>query len=203
MQPSKKSLLNIVLLGVALSFSSTSMAKIYKWTDANGKTHYTATPPPKSLNASKAEEFKVQKIKKSSLTNIDNTANSSVATTQLATGTKALAVDPTIDAQTQCKKAAKKMPAMYAHIKGKLDQSKKKGLMTDSQYDKALKQMKKAKNNKKSYADCVNKYNSGGEAEINQIANSNPEDAFTYLVMSADKAQKELEKQLKSKQIIE
>lgn len=56
----------IITLAIALAFSSTAMAKVYKWTDANGKTHYTATPPPAKTKA-KAEEFKVRKKPKSSL----------------------------------------------------------------------------------------------------------------------------------------
>lgn len=48
----KKSVLNIYVLSSTLlfSFSSSSvMAKeYYKWVDAKGSTHYTATPPPKN-----------------------------------------------------------------------------------------------------------------------------------------------------------
>jgi len=57
----------LILLSIALAMSSTAMAKIYKWTDASGNTHYTATPPPAKSKA-KAKEFKVKKKPASSLT---------------------------------------------------------------------------------------------------------------------------------------
>ncbi|MFT5445983.1 MAG: hypothetical protein ACI9DC_001145 [Gammaproteobacteria bacterium] len=33
-------------------------AKIYKWTDANGKVHYSATQPPASASSSKTDRPK-------------------------------------------------------------------------------------------------------------------------------------------------
>jgi len=43
------------LLLLAVGFSSTVQAEIYKWTDSDGKTHYSATPPQDS--STKAEQI--------------------------------------------------------------------------------------------------------------------------------------------------
>jgi hypothetical protein len=36
-----------ILLMLLLGLANVSLAQIYKWTDDNGKTHITTTPPPK------------------------------------------------------------------------------------------------------------------------------------------------------------
>lgn len=62
-----KLILPFLLLAVGLS--STVQAEIYKWTDSDGKTHYSATPPQDS--SAKAEQigekikFNVGKVKSS------------------------------------------------------------------------------------------------------------------------------------------
>ncbi len=50
-------------------FSSSAIAKVYKWKDANGKTHYSATPPPVKSKV-KSEEIKIHKTPASSLRDI-------------------------------------------------------------------------------------------------------------------------------------
>lgn len=44
--PASRSGLLALLFLLGLSLALTAQAEIYKWTDDNGKTHYTATPPP-------------------------------------------------------------------------------------------------------------------------------------------------------------
>jgi hypothetical protein len=56
----------LIVLSLSLAFSLPAMAKIYKWVDANGKTHYTSQPP--SVKTQSNEEVKIKKIPKSSLT---------------------------------------------------------------------------------------------------------------------------------------
>ena len=197
MQATYKSIVQISFVILMLSFTSTSMAKIYKWTDANGKTHYTATPPP---SKEKSEEFKVQKIKKSSLTNIDKTIVKIPSDSESLSKEKDFTkVDPTLSAQSQCKKASKKRPAMFAAIKSKIDESKASGKMSESQYNKALKQMKVSQAKQPNFAECVRKYNSGDQVEINQLANNDSQSALSYLMLKAQQDKKELEKQLKFK----
>ena len=58
----KKTLFMLIL---GLTISTSGFAKVYKWTDANGKTHYTATPPPTQTKVISKEEFKVHKTPKS------------------------------------------------------------------------------------------------------------------------------------------
>ena len=199
MQATQKSLLQIALVALTLCFSSSAMAKIYKWTDANGKTHYTATPPPAKADA-KTEEFKVQKIKKSSLTHIDTSKPMPLMINPDGTAKKTIhTIDPKLSAQTQCKNAAKNTPKMHAFMKVKMKESLSKGIMTQTEYDKAIKQMENSKNDKSSFAECVKKYNSGDKVEINQLANNDPESALTYLAMKAHKEKLDLEDLLKKK----
>ncbi len=42
-----------ILLLLALALSAPVAAKIYKWVDKDGKTHYTQSPPPKDAARSK------------------------------------------------------------------------------------------------------------------------------------------------------
>lgn len=49
---------------VSMSLSATVSAKVHKWVDEHGRTHYTDTPPPKKAKTSK--ELKVRKYKASS-----------------------------------------------------------------------------------------------------------------------------------------
>lgn len=51
----KTSIPVILLSTIALSLSVSSQAEIYKWTDAKGVTHYSATPPVKAQIKSKTE----------------------------------------------------------------------------------------------------------------------------------------------------
>jgi len=41
----------IIIIIMASLFSHQSIAKIYKWVDENGKTHYTQSPPPGDTQA--------------------------------------------------------------------------------------------------------------------------------------------------------
>lgn len=71
--------MNKVLFAMIVLFlSAPSMAKIYKWVDGNGTTHYTQTPPPAKSKA-KVEEIEVAKAPKSSLTNNTYKASSSAS----------------------------------------------------------------------------------------------------------------------------
>lgn len=197
MQATHKSFLQTALVALTLCFSTAAMAKIYKWTDANGKTHYTATPPPAKASA---EEFKVQKTKKSSLTHIDTSKPMPLTINPDGSEKKNIhTINPKLSAQTQCKNASKNLPKMHALMKTKIEESKSKGIMTQAQYDKAMKQMRDTKNDKSSFAECVKKYNSGDKVEINQLANNDPEIALTYLAMKAHKEKIELKDLLKKK----
>lgn len=61
-----KKIMFIALL--SLTVISPAMAKVYKWTDANGKLHYTSTPPPATTKVKESKEIKIHKTPKSSLT---------------------------------------------------------------------------------------------------------------------------------------
>ncbi|MEE9327121.1 MAG: DUF4124 domain-containing protein [Cocleimonas sp.] len=56
----------LIILSLSLAFAAPAIAKIYKWVDAKGKTHYTSQPP--SVKTQSNEEVKIKKIPKSSLT---------------------------------------------------------------------------------------------------------------------------------------
>jgi len=61
---------NLLLLLIAVSITTPALAKIYKWKDAQGVTHYTATPPPATAKI-KSKEIKIKKKPKSSLTHMN------------------------------------------------------------------------------------------------------------------------------------
>lgn len=48
-----RQLASIIIIISSLSYSMMSIAQVYKWTDADGTTHYTQTPPPKDIEAIK------------------------------------------------------------------------------------------------------------------------------------------------------
>ena len=52
----KKSLLIACLCVIALTISTSSQAKIYKWTDKKGVIHYSATPPQTKQKAKNIED---------------------------------------------------------------------------------------------------------------------------------------------------
>ena len=54
---SKKSLILTSITTLALVISVGSQAKIYKWTDANGQTHYSAQPPAQKKQRIKSENI--------------------------------------------------------------------------------------------------------------------------------------------------
>lgn len=59
---------NILICLLSLTVISPAMAKVYKWTDANGKLHYTSTPPPTNIKVKESKELKIHKTPKTSLT---------------------------------------------------------------------------------------------------------------------------------------
>jgi len=180
MQTINKPLFKIALLSLSLCFASTAMAKIYKWTDASGKTHYTATPPPAKAKA-KTEEFKVQKVKKSSLT------NNSYAEDRSSRRSKSKSTKKRASAQSQCSKAVRKYPVILSKLKRKLNQGKAAGKINEMEYQKALGEIQKEKSKVQSVSDCVRDYKRGGKDanSVNLIANNSAEDALTYLMLGA------------------
>ena len=51
-----KSLLTACLCGILLTVSTSSQAKIYKWTDTKGVIHYSAMPPQTKAKAKNIED---------------------------------------------------------------------------------------------------------------------------------------------------
>ena len=48
----------VTALTLTLALANTTSAEIYKWTDAQGNTHYTQTPPPaKEVKAENVENI--------------------------------------------------------------------------------------------------------------------------------------------------
>jgi len=58
----KKSIILTSFTSLALLMGATAQAKIYKWQDANGQTHYTAQPPTQAQKGIKATNIE-DKIK--------------------------------------------------------------------------------------------------------------------------------------------
>ena len=55
----KKSVILSSITTLLFIASVNTHAKIYKWTDANGQTHYTATPPQQKKQRIKAEPVRL------------------------------------------------------------------------------------------------------------------------------------------------
>ncbi|QTR49627.1 DUF4124 domain-containing protein [Candidatus Thiothrix anitrata] len=51
----KQAILMPILVAGVVGWASSASAEMYKWTDSNGKTHYSATPPPADVNAKNIE----------------------------------------------------------------------------------------------------------------------------------------------------
>jgi len=59
----KKTILITGLCALAISFSATTQAKIYKWKDSKGVVHYSATPPPQKVKTKRSIENIEDKIR--------------------------------------------------------------------------------------------------------------------------------------------
>lgn len=51
----KQAIFMPILLASLVGWASSASAEMYKWTDSNGKTHYSATPPPADVKAKNIE----------------------------------------------------------------------------------------------------------------------------------------------------
>ena len=184
MMPTKKTLF-VLLLG--LTVSTSAFAKVYKWTDANGKTHYTATPPPTKAKVLSNEEFKVHKIPKSSLRPSSSFAKPSYAdknTSSKNTKTKKK-TNTKFHARTQCGKAIGKAPAVISKIKNQLRQAVNAGKAQKSKMAEFEKQEKAGKLKAPTMAKCVKEYMAGGGRQTDTIADNNASDAVAWMQLDA------------------
>lgn len=96
-----------IVVVVVLFFCGTLLAQagIYKWTDENGKVHYTQTPPPKegTRAAISAKTFNsVQTVKASSIPSSSQRTKTKSGSTNKATKTKKKAKKRTQVKRSRC-----------------------------------------------------------------------------------------------------
>ncbi|WP_299881553.1 DUF4124 domain-containing protein [uncultured Cocleimonas sp.] len=180
----KKTLFMLIL---GLTISTSGFAKVYKWTDADGKTHYTSTPPPAQKKVLSNEEFKVRKTPKSSLrpsssfakpTNTGNSTQSKNTKTKKKPNTK-------IHARAQCGKAISKAPSVISKIKSQLRQAISAGKVPKSKMDEFEKQEKSGKLKPPTMEKCVKDYMAGGGRQTDTIADNNASDAIAWMQLDA------------------
>lgn len=180
-----KKTLFMLLLG--LTISTSGFAKVYKWTDANGKTHYTATPPPTQTKVISKEEFKVHKTPKSSLrpsssfakpSYSDSSTSSKKSKTKKKTNTK-------LHARNQCGKAINKAPALISKIKSQLRQAISTGKVPESKMAEFKKQEQSGKLKAPTMDKCVKDYMAGGGRQTDTIADNNASDAVAWMQLDA------------------
>jgi len=80
--PASRSGLLALLFLLGLSLAVSVQAEIYKWTDDNGKTHYTATPPPDPEKGKNIKEDIDMAAGSSSKTSNTNQANTDTTNTE-------------------------------------------------------------------------------------------------------------------------
>ncbi|HET8731402.1 MAG TPA: DUF4124 domain-containing protein [Moraxellaceae bacterium] len=106
----------LAVLALALGASTAEAAKFYKWTDAEGVTHYSADPPPEGK--AKASEIRVKTAPAADSTQAsDTTAGSQDGKAKGADASKDKSKDKAKGdkkSDDQSAKAAGKEPAKYA-----------------------------------------------------------------------------------------
>lgn len=169
-----KPLLKMILISLSLTIPSVTMAKVYKWTDEQGKVHYTATPPPAKLKT-KSKEFKVNKVKSSSLT------NSSSSSEDTDTNSEKFAVN-------KCEKALEKVPQLLKQMEKVVEEAYSTGKISEKDYKLANIHIKEERSKPKAtVSECLKDYNAGGREknDILNLANNSVEDAFQLMAMGA------------------
>ena len=190
---------NILLISLALSLSTPAFAKVYKWTDGSGVTHYTATPPPSKTRVKSAEEFKVHKTPKSSLTHKkkykasvnSNTVNNSPNkhrnnnkyNNPIAKGNNQS--DDTRNASSQCQKAINNLPKVLDEVEKLLEMGLSTGKLSNAEYRQKKSGLRQQRRQRVSYSDCVDKYKSDRAERnlINNFADNDPNTALSGVIM--------------------
>jgi len=179
-----RTLTTLILVALSLSISTSGFAKIYKWTDANGKTHYTATPPSSKAKVLSKKEFKVRKTPKSSLTHTSQSTNYSSKSKTSAKEKKT--VNKRQQAQAQCSKARQKTPALEREVLRQLRQAVKSGKISKDKMAEFKRQQSAGKFKAPSMSACIKDYMNGGSRDTDTIADNSASDAVMHIQL--DKA---------------
>jgi len=166
---------SLILLALGLTITHSGFAKIYKWTDANGKTHYTATPPPSKTKVLSNTEFKVRKTPKSSLTH--TTSESKYTSNHKSKKTAKTVTDKRQHARAQCQKARQKAPALEREVQRQLRRAVKSGKIPKEKMAEFKRQQNAGKFKAPSMSACVKNYMSGGSRQTDTIADNSASDA--------------------------
>lgn len=131
----------ILFVMAVLLLSAPSMAKIYKWVDESGTTHYTQTPPPAKAKV-KVEEVKVAKAPKSSLTSNSKASPSSSTSNTKPKAPKKLSAQSGKVSPDRVERHCKKMISHFLKGAPSDETSKEMGKCKNNLKDANEKQMK-------------------------------------------------------------
>lgn len=173
-------LLSYSLFVALLTISTSSNAKIYKWVDEAGKTHYTATPPPQNI------ESKEMKVK-----NGQASESKSTKAEPKKELTKDEQKEITADAEEDCKEAIEKLPAIFENIEDITKMAYSFGSISKEDHDKTIGEIEKAKETKPTLSECLTDYKEDEtDRELVQcLADTNEISAFACLKQHAEKKQ--------------
>ncbi len=184
--PTNKKLFLILLI---LSLSAPALAKVYKWTDASGTTHYTATPPPTKIKVKSSQELKIHKTPKSSLTHRGN----AVAQYQKKSMTgkndnqNRQSQEESIaeKAHDKCQKAISNIPKVLDETEKLLRMGRRTGRLSDADYEKKLKVVRKGRRTIPTYSKCIDEYkhNNKERGRINQFADNDAQSVLGMIML--------------------
>ncbi len=142
-----KSFLALTLSLIIVSQVSIA-TEVYKWKDAEGKIHFSATPPPPTQTAKDVE------IKKYAGGVGSNKGNYSAEANELAEGMKKALLKTNEKGVTlNCSKAMSNLGWQFDTMLTQAKRNLANGSITQAQYDMASKELLRVKN-RLSYSDC-------------------------------------------------
>ncbi len=162
-----KTTLKLLALTLLISFSNTSIAKVYKWVDTNGKTHYSATPPPSKIKVKSHQEMTLHKTPKSSLGHRPNYKQKTFTAEKPESKSTLMKKQATSkksegDVRQICNKARKRIKEQLMTAGKLLKVANAMGkIPANTSYEKEKAELDKARSEFSSYSvsDCINEYN--------------------------------------------
>ncbi|MES2819701.1 MAG: DUF4124 domain-containing protein [Pseudomonadota bacterium] len=127
-----------MLAGAVLALScSLSWAQVYQWRDAEGKLHFTDTPPPESQ---KVEERRLQVNTMEALKPVEESSTDEPGSTTDSTELNAGQLQQ--KAQMQCSTLVQRMPGLMDELDKYGRTAVKEGRVTEQKYEETMGQMK-------------------------------------------------------------
>lgn len=179
----------LFLVLLSLTLSAPALAKVYKWTDASGVTHYTSTPPPAKIKVKNSQELKIHKTPKSSLTHkskantrykkkskFDRNDNQDSQNKEESIADKA---------HDKCQKAISNIPKVYDEVETLLKMGRRTRKLSDADYDKKITEIREQRRKIPTYSKCIDEYkhNNKERRNINQFADNDPQTILSMIML--------------------